>query len=246
MSTTVSPRLPPELEHFIFLIALKADYREARSLLLVAKRVFNWLIPHVFGVVEFSNSRSLPIAFNETIYKRYGCHVHDLHLETKQMACHLPLFPNIVNLTLRSQGAATSYLPALLDLPLERLSITLNFDPPSPELFQVFSKVAHLDLLTTLLSWSSFLPTVEELLHLPKLTHLSVPWTFEPSVLMLFLDRRRCPELRVAIVWGGRAPPGVDDPRVCLSKSHPMKKRNWDAGEREMDMWECAGGVIAE
>jgi hypothetical protein len=186
MSTTHSPRLPPELEYSIFLLALEADYREAKNLLLVAKRVFDWcvqlhllrpliididhwlarLIPHVFGVVEFSHNRSLPIAFNETVYKRYGCHVHDLHLETKEIAAHLPLFPNVVNLALQVRGTATPYLPTLLDLPLERLSITLSRDVPSPELFQVFSKVTHLDLFTTLLSWTSSLPTVEELFHL--------------------------------------------------------------------------------
>ncbi|TFK61973.1 hypothetical protein BDN72DRAFT_849180 [Pluteus cervinus] len=36
-----SPRLPPELEYAIFVLAYQDDHREAKNLALVARRVFN-------------------------------------------------------------------------------------------------------------------------------------------------------------------------------------------------------------
>ncbi|TFK65225.1 hypothetical protein BDN72DRAFT_845810 [Pluteus cervinus] len=70
-----SPRLPPELEHTIFVLAVEDDVQEAKNLLLIAKRVFDWLIPHVFKVVQFKADYYLPIAFNESVYRKYGHHV---------------------------------------------------------------------------------------------------------------------------------------------------------------------------
>ncbi|TFK65231.1 hypothetical protein BDN72DRAFT_845825 [Pluteus cervinus] len=238
----VSPCLPPELEYIIFVLAFEVDRRKTTNLLLVAKRIFDWLIPHIFNVVEFSRDKSLPIAFNEVVYNQYGHHVHDLRIETPEIAHHLHLFPNVTSLTMWIRIGITPYLPILLDLPLKHLSVFGM--TPSTELFQIMSRLTHLDLMTHPKLWSMTLTTVKELLYLPKLTHLAFPYSFLRPGLELFLDRRRCPELRVVMVWGGLVPE-VDDQRVLIVDVYPMKNRNWEEGGRWVDMWKPAEEVIA-
>ncbi|TFK65227.1 hypothetical protein BDN72DRAFT_845813 [Pluteus cervinus] len=216
----VSPRLPPELEYIIFLLAFEVDRRKTTNLLLVAKRIFDWcrlarLIPRKFNLVEFSRDKSLPIAFNEVVYKRYGHHVHDLHIENHEIARHLCLFPNVTSLTIWIRIDITPYLPILLDLPLKHLSVFVM--TPSTELFQIMSRLTHLDLMTRHELWSKSLTTIKATLYLPKLTHLAFPLGFLGPGLEFFLDRRRCPELRVVMVWGGVIPEVPDDWRVLIS-----------------------------
>ncbi|TFK70747.1 hypothetical protein BDN72DRAFT_958589 [Pluteus cervinus] len=238
------PRLPFELEHIIFVLAFEGDRKDAKHLLLVAKRVFDWLIPHVFNVVQIYLDRTMPISFNETVYKRYGHHTRHLHLEPEAMVRHLPLFPNVINLTLWVPFDS-AYKPFLLDLPLTRLTIMLSgYQPPPPELFQVFSRLTYLDLVTILLSWSSHRAIVEEHLYLPNLTHLCIVDSFAASILHLFLDKRRCPELRLVILRGSPSRTTVNDQRVLIMKPPPT--RNWDEGARGgIDMWKVAEQAIS-
>ncbi|TFK65223.1 hypothetical protein BDN72DRAFT_962679 [Pluteus cervinus] len=235
-----SPRLPPELEHVIFLLAFQDDPRKAKHLLFIAKRVFNWLIPEAYKVVQFYEDRCLPVAFNESVYRKYGHHVRHLWLDTRNLRCGLTLFPNVTDLVLDSH-----YTPAqLLRLPLKRLSIWTD-GPPTPELFQVFSTLTHLDL-DTLETWSSHISMVHKLLYLPKLQYLCLVNGFPKHVLELFLDRTRCPDLEVVMVWRYKEGPQlvVEDQRVLEISPYPM--RDWEAGVRGgMDMWKFADQAIA-
>ncbi|TFK66752.1 hypothetical protein BDN72DRAFT_843837 [Pluteus cervinus] len=248
-----SPYLPPELEYDIFLLAFQSDEKEARNLILVAKRVFDWLIPHIFNVVRL-DVQPFPIRFNESTYRRYGKHTRHLFFESSQLRQYLHLFPNVIDLAFWANCDETQ-IPVLLSLPLTRISIA-----PSPSLFQVFSKVTHLDLLTTFSSQFSTInppgPVLEPLVYLPKLTHLSVLPSMPKEILNLFLDKERCPELRVVIFWGlsDQAFPELDgdeaslrnegDARILRVKCDP--RWDWEVGARGgVDMWKFADGIMA-
>ncbi|TFK66740.1 hypothetical protein BDN72DRAFT_843829 [Pluteus cervinus] len=235
-----SPRLPPELEQEIFLLAFHSDGAEVNRLCLVAKRVLDWLIPHRYHVVILSAGRYSPIKFNETVYKKYGHHVRHLLLEDDQAREHLHLFPNVVNLAFWGSNEHTAIdLPPLLQLPLTCISIAFY-----PNLFRLFAKVTHLDLTTGFHHEST---SIGSLLYLPKLTHVCVPSKFS---LELFLERERCPQLRVAIVWGLGSGGGVDggmsvrDKRVVMVRCDPHT--DWEIGARGgLDMWRLAEGLIS-
>ncbi|TFK66732.1 hypothetical protein BDN72DRAFT_131193 [Pluteus cervinus] len=240
-----TPRLPPELEYDIFLLAFHHDSGDAKNLVLVAKRVFDWLIPQRFHIVTLSESGSFPITFNETTYQRYGHHVRHLFIRIWRLGEYLHLFPNVVNLAYWIEYTPT-HLPSLLQLPLTRLSTA-----PCPELFQVFSKLTHLDLT----SETELHPSNDEIasiLYLPRLTHLCVLYDIPQSGLEMFLDKKRCPKLRVAIVWafGGGSSVlyehedlEVDDDRVVMVECEPLG--DWQIGASGgLDMWKFAEGVI--
>ncbi|TFK64473.1 hypothetical protein BDN72DRAFT_846576 [Pluteus cervinus] len=239
------PHLPPELEYDIFLLAFHNDPKNERNLVLVAKRVFDWLIPHRFHIVTLSDSdgESYPIEFNETTYQRYGHHVRHLFIQELRVAADLDLFPNVVNLGFWIDYEPT-HLPFLLKLPLTRISAD-----PSPELFQVFSNVTHLDLLSLDIS----LDEITSVLHLPKLTHVCVMCDISHSALNLFLEKERCPGLRVVVLWSiGVSSPVLgehegmktDDKRIVLVRCAPSE--DWQTGARGgLDMWKFAEQVIA-
>ncbi|TFK63493.1 hypothetical protein BDN72DRAFT_963884 [Pluteus cervinus] len=249
-----SPHLPPELEYEIFILALENNHKDGKNLILVAKRVFDWLIPRIFRVVLLHSTRSIPIKFNKAAHERYGHYVEHLFIEPNEQGKYIGLFPNAKNLVLWTDYNST-YVKSLLTLPLTRLSIApSDLHPPSLELFQVFSKLTHLDLVSMASCWGTHLDIVKELLHLPKLTHLCVMRGFSAKTLELFLDRSRCPKLRVVILWefsdneaylekGGF--PGVyDDGRVLRIKCQPL--RDWEVGARGgVDMWKLADSIMA-
>ncbi|TFK66744.1 hypothetical protein BDN72DRAFT_899573 [Pluteus cervinus] len=238
------PRLPPELEYDIFILAFYNDSKNEKNLALVAKRVFDWLIPHRYHIVILSDSDegSYPIGFNEATYQRYGHHVRHLLIGVLRLGVYLHLFPNVVNLAFWVDYKPI-HLPSLLQLPLTRLSAD-----PSPALFQVFSKLTHLDILSTASD-----DEISPVLYLPNLTHLCVLRSISQSFLEMFLDKERCPELRVAIVWSFGSGSAVlyehqslevDDNRVVMVRCEP--RHDWQIGARGgFDMWKFAEGVIA-
>ncbi|TFK66110.1 hypothetical protein BDN72DRAFT_844737 [Pluteus cervinus] len=241
-STIVSPRLPPELEYTIFLLAFGNDPLEAKCLALIAKRVFDWLIPHIFRVVKLSVIAPLPIKFNEETYKKHGHHVRHLMLETVVLAGYLHLFPNVVNLAYWVTYNPRD-LPFILQLPLTCISMR-----PTLDLFQVFAKVTHLDLWATIDPRSS---EIRSALYFPKLTHLCVTTILEEAALRLFCERERCPELEVLVIWAYQdsevmlndEPPTVDDQRVVMIQCHAG--RDWEQGARGgLDMWGFAEQVL--
>ncbi|TFK66739.1 hypothetical protein BDN72DRAFT_843828 [Pluteus cervinus] len=238
-----SPHLPPELEHEIFLLAFQSEGAEVNNLCLVAKRVLDWLIPQIYHLVIISSEKSSPINFNEIVYKKYGHHVRHLFLEDDELGGCLHLFPNVINLAFWvASDPADVHLPALLQLPLTCISTN-----PSPELFQLFANVTHLDFLS---GFDSESMDIKSVLYLPKLTHVCV---VSESSLRLFLERERCPQLKMGIVWGwGEADPkldertlsDVDDSRVMMIRCEP--RGDWEIGAKGgVDMWRFAEGILA-
>ncbi|TFK66097.1 hypothetical protein BDN72DRAFT_880491 [Pluteus cervinus] len=246
------PRLPPELEHDIFLLAFRSNNKEGRNLIFVAKRVFDWLIPHIFNIVRLDKARPLPTKFNESVYKRHGKHTRHLFIEAGY-GRYLNLFPNVIDLAFWADCSGQAYISSLLQLPLTRISIT-----PSPSLFQIFSKVTHLDLLThfSLFDADSFASIVQPLVYLPNLTHLCVLPEMSAELVELFLDRTRCPALKVMIFWGPSEGELAEldeddwseykgnDSRIVRVKCNP--RRDWELGARGgVDMWIFVDGIMA-
>ncbi|TFK66741.1 hypothetical protein BDN72DRAFT_880092 [Pluteus cervinus] len=241
-----SPCFPPELEYEIFLTAYQNDHKQAKDLILVAKRVFDWLIPHVFCVVMFADdNQTFPIKFNEAAYKKVGHHVRHLFIDS-DLRGYLHLFPNVVDLAFWADHNAISiYIPSLLQLPLTCLSTRA-----SPKLFPVFERLTHLDLISAFDPDSDGIKTV---LYLPKLTHLCVLRMVFTTGLELFLERERCPKLMVVVVWAwGKDTAAMlnedveeaDDQRVVMVRSEPHK--DWEVGARGgVDMWRFAEAIIA-
>ncbi|TFK66733.1 hypothetical protein BDN72DRAFT_880087 [Pluteus cervinus] len=241
-----SPRLPPELEYVIFVLAYQDDHREAKNLVLVARRVFNWLLPHIFRIVKLSDGQPMPIRFNKSVYKKYGHHARHLMIDSSRLRGYLHLFPNVVDLAFWLDYNPAD-LTSLLQLPLLHMSTE-----PSLDLFQIFARLTHLDL------WFTFKPESNEIktvLYLPKLTHLCVISLFLNAAVRLFLSRERCPELRVVIIrepgpgadeseWVSmEGSPFVDDKRVVMIRCHTVK--DWERGARgEEDMWKFAEDII--
>ncbi|TFK66759.1 hypothetical protein BDN72DRAFT_961541 [Pluteus cervinus] len=245
------PHLPSELEYTIFLLAFQDDNNEAKNLILVAKRVFEWLIPHVFRVVKLSDvtvsGNSSPIMFNQSTYQRYGHHTRHLFIETPALAIHFSLFPNVTNLAYWIPYDAT-HLPSFIELPLTHLSAD-----PWRGLLEIYTKLTHLDLLA-LDDPNPFQISDLGPATYPKLTHLCVPQSVSQSALQFFLEKKRCPELRVVALWayenGGPMLneddlPKVDDPRIVMLKSHG-DAREWERAARGgIDFWAFADGIIA-
>ncbi|TFK72680.1 hypothetical protein BDN72DRAFT_836000 [Pluteus cervinus] len=241
-----SPRLPPELEYEIFLLAYQDDHKRAKDLILVAKRVFDWLIPHVFSVVMFAEEdQTFPIKFNEATYKKVGHHVRHLFIDS-DLQRYLHLFPNVIDLAFwADNNAIFPHIPNLLQLPLICLSTRA-----STELFAVFAKLTHLDLIAAFDPDSTGIKSV---LYLPKLTHLCVLRMVLTTGLDLFLEKERCPELRVVAVWAwakdsaavlDEEAPEAEDQRVVMVRSDPHK--DWEMGARGgVDMWRLAEGIVA-
>ncbi|TFK61971.1 hypothetical protein BDN72DRAFT_849178 [Pluteus cervinus] len=247
-SMTSSPRLPPELEYAIFLFAYQEDRKEAKNLALVSRRVFEWLIPHIFHIVILAGNRSIPIQFNETVYGKYGHHVRHLFLQSSGARKHLDMFPNVVNLAFWI-AYEPIHLPPLLRLPLTRIATS------SLNLFQVIAnlKLTHLDLAST---FGSNATDIKAALYLPQLTHLCVLDILSTSSLALFLERERCPELRVVISWwyGDSHKPvlgmldedheQMNDSRLVAIRCN--SRRDWEMGARGgVDMWKFAESVIS-
>ncbi|TFK63494.1 hypothetical protein BDN72DRAFT_902368 [Pluteus cervinus] len=251
-----SPPLPPELEQIIFTLALENHLKDQKNLIFVAWRVYHWLVPLIFRVVLLHSNRALPIKFNKAVYERHGHYTQHLLLEPDYLCKYLYLFPNVRNLALWTDNAHL-HLDSLKKLPLTHLSISpLYLKPPSFELFQVFSNLTHLDLVSVLSAWTAprdHLATFKELLYLPKLTHLCVSPRFSIHGIELFLDRKRCGKLRVVIVCAfidgdtyleDEIPWGIEDQRVLNLKCHSI--RDWEVGARGgTDMWTFADDILA-
>ncbi|TFK66737.1 hypothetical protein BDN72DRAFT_961523 [Pluteus cervinus] len=239
------PCLLPELEDEIFLLAFWEDHKDAKNLILVAKRVFHWLIPHVFRVVRLSKDHPTPIKLNESTYKRYGHHAHHLLIDSPNLEEYLHLFPNVTDLVVWTK-LNTAYLPSLVQLPLTHLSVH-----PDSRLLQVLtiSNLTHLELTYT------FDATyVKSTPRLPKLTHLCVMSLVPQSALSLLLEEGRCPRLRVVMIWtyedcepalNEPESPIIADPRIVGVKSNGGAGE-WEVGARGgMDLWKFGDEVIA-
>jgi len=174
----VSPNLPLELERLIFELAvLDIGPKRSTTLLLVARRVYNWIRPLVYRVFNQMGKPPLPD------FKRYPQLMASVgHLAEWLMVGYGSGFPYPLNVLLSfcpNIVVLASWtipirplLPIVDKLPLRRLSA--NFDDFTYDdfLMKPFVNVTHLEVVSFLgNTWDR---NFEALIHLPNLTHLSV------------------------------------------------------------------------
>jgi len=225
---TVDPYLPPELERLIFeLVARDIGPEGSTTLLLVAKRVYEWWVLYFFDIIiEKRHMSKLEICrirpliyrvFNQIAsppfpdFKKFPQLLESTgHLAERLIVAYDPtqyylaietllsFCPNIVDLALRV-FRTTPIFPILDKLPLRRLSA--NFDDLTYEDFLArpfFVNLTHLEIPTFIgATWDQ---NFEALVHLPNLTHLSIGfWTgVDDDVIPQLL--RHCRLLRILIV----------------------------------------------
>ncbi|TFK60365.1 hypothetical protein BDN72DRAFT_965719 [Pluteus cervinus] len=155
--STDYPRLPPELECKIFLIALRNNFGDVANLILTAKRVHDWIIPRAFEVVILKAGRKFPVPFTLEKFKKYGLYIRSLSLtqsgfDDSFFAECMSYCPNITNLLIRMPCFNANPAPlqnSLAVLPLTRLIVhvrSILSTPPPPQLLKVFTNITHLHL----------------------------------------------------------------------------------------------------
>ncbi|TFK67179.1 hypothetical protein BDN72DRAFT_961231 [Pluteus cervinus] len=97
--------LPPELEYEIFMFALRNEVTNPGNLLLVAKRVHLWLIPHIYHTVIIHPARIYPPDISLDGIRNHGHYTRHLFIQYEaededQIIEFLPYFPNVSNLAL--------------------------------------------------------------------------------------------------------------------------------------------------
>ncbi|TFK69600.1 hypothetical protein BDN72DRAFT_840194 [Pluteus cervinus] len=240
-----SPIFPPEIEYNIFTIALEPKLenngRDVVDLILVAKRVYEWLIPKIFqtlAVQRIPPSRKYPLQWQLNSLEIYGKHVQHLFvwmsayyngpISQDQYIC---LCPNITNLVLWTQNHPDrTHLARMSHLPLTHLSTdTTGLPKSTPELYPLFSRITHLTIVNSTLEHER--PT-----RFTSLTHLAIPNPYDKTIVVFIL---RCyPTLKALVLWEhgtafkvvGGFKPSVDDPRVVrmnitMRNNNPV--RNW-------------------
>ncbi|TFK63495.1 hypothetical protein BDN72DRAFT_902369 [Pluteus cervinus] len=255
------PRLPPELEQDIFLLAIEQTNKnlsDTLNFILVAKRVHDWLIPKIFNIVIFNDNEASPTPFQLSTFQRYAKHVQHLFLEPHTLVQHLSLFVNVTNLVLWREFDASQLEVLLTFNHLTRLSIAIsNNITPSPIYFTLFSKLTHLDLISSCKSWSPAI--ISPLINFPLLTHLCILTGSNIEVIKLFLDQNWCSNLRVVVLWGSaEMVPVVPPPPWMGRDGFPVEDerffyvlcretiRDWESGAKGGDdMWKVADRYLA-
>ncbi|TFK73876.1 hypothetical protein BDN72DRAFT_834205 [Pluteus cervinus] len=67
-------RFPPEIEYEIFVLAFESRKKRRTDLLCVAKRVEDWLCPHIYNVLVFRGRNEPPLS----AIQKYGHHVQQI------------------------------------------------------------------------------------------------------------------------------------------------------------------------
>ncbi|TFK65775.1 hypothetical protein BDN72DRAFT_179872 [Pluteus cervinus] len=174
------PVFPPEIECLIFTAALemKLEDKERVDLLLVAKRVYKWLLPRIFRTVAIRAmppSRRYPRLLSVNALEKNGHHTRNLLLSISYDFTEwipqdrlLSFCPNVTNLVLHSRNHPERiHLEHMACLPLTHLSTDMEGLPNSaPELLPLFSRITHLSTIHLL---SNDNPT-----RFSSLTHLAI------------------------------------------------------------------------
>ncbi|TFK59725.1 hypothetical protein BDN72DRAFT_965958 [Pluteus cervinus] len=180
---------PHEIEEIIFSFAVQTDWPSAKNLILVAKRVYQWLIPQIYEVVVFHRNRyplDRPRSDSRNLV-HHGKYVHHIMLyngdpsETRlynRPGVCLTWCPNAydVALWLTPDQYDKTLVDQLLGRHLTHLSFSFNdfksaaarYPGISPSIS--FLYVTHLELINT-----TPLDDLKELKeYFPALTHLAV------------------------------------------------------------------------
>ncbi|KAF7325524.1 hypothetical protein MKEN_00401700 [Mycena kentingensis (nom. inval.)] len=237
-----TPRLPPELECIIFELAatLKGT---SFTLLLVAKRVYEWIYPTLFTVLQLDSSpvaRRIKELLEPTRNTNSDFPAHAVRriaipstalFEQVIRACH-----NLTHIALYNDANIGVYtMHAIVALPRLQYLATVStiwsrlLAVPLPASGPAFPSLTHLDLLHFRSSRSSWL-YIPWTIALPALTHLALLTENLSSSDPEWAALLPCPTLRALILLPAlssdttfldRVAPHVSDPRLVLFRSAP-------------------------
>ncbi|KAJ6608524.1 hypothetical protein B0H10DRAFT_525622 [Mycena sp. CBHHK59/15] len=208
-----TPRLPPELERYIFEMSALAYKSSIPSYLLVAQRVHIWLEPLLYDVLALDYSAQPQNERDPTpadLRTQGFLDAHVRHLSVSGAARLDQLLPllaactQITDLALWISSPTPALLPQLAALPLRRLVADLTglFGGPLRVTFAhpLFGALTHLDVRGARFDdWRLH----AGLAHVPHLTHLAFRDRFLPRVLRGALAH--CARLQVlGVVWAAR------------------------------------------
>ncbi|KAF9038049.1 hypothetical protein BJ165DRAFT_418627 [Panaeolus papilionaceus] len=208
----IEPRLPPEVERIIFTMTYDDifDYKNSTALLLVAKRICEWIRPLMYRVVDQVSERATPDFAREgcPTYEQIGPFVHHLLLgranqadsEFEQILSH---FPNLKSLTFWFSVQLKHILPGLTRASLENLrmlSAALPTDISEEELCSpALLRLTHLELIcfvNDIPKWDILLLYIRQ----SQLTHLRLYGIEEMNPHPIQAMLNVCPRLRVLII----------------------------------------------
>ncbi|KAF9041605.1 hypothetical protein BJ165DRAFT_1490064 [Panaeolus papilionaceus] len=141
----LEPRLPAELEHMIFLDTAELGRKYIPQLMLVCRRVYQWLNPVLHSILMLTSEElyryppnliasiqhqdKFPLALNERLgtLATYFQHILLQDISVEEAVTLLKWCPNVENLGLwRIDGDHIKLWPILQNLPLKALSVSLT------------------------------------------------------------------------------------------------------------------------
>ncbi|KAF7365745.1 hypothetical protein MVEN_00448300 [Mycena venus] len=261
----LSPTLPPELESQIFEIYALSRPRSIPRLMLVAKRVKEWMEPLLYRTMAVGSERPIagfpsysgdivmatirdkpPSFFFSAVRNLATMNFNTYDVEAVLAACS-----GVENLWL--PGLKEAWMPLIAALPLKRLCTDcypiLRALPPT---HQVFSRLTHLELEDLITDPEDCNALATPLSSLPRLTHLS----FSLSGLIPLCPRmlESCAGLRALVClntyaissYNAHEPALAQDVRFVVMRL-PRYVEDWYAGAQSgADYWSRAETFIAE
>ncbi|TFK60808.1 hypothetical protein BDN72DRAFT_965510 [Pluteus cervinus] len=246
------PAFPPEIEEIIFSLCVQTDRENNTNLLLVAKRVDQWLRPQLYKVAIVHDNRRYfgRPRFNGELLKKYGQHVRRLLLwpvSTDESCLHktatcLSWCPNVVDLTLwqPDPGYDQRLVDQLLSLPLLHLSFDITRFHNELMKWPIsrtvsFTSVTHLHLIGIHITVRA-----EEIKqYFPNLTHMALNGNMgisHNSILHCWKN-----ELKVLRWHTSQTNSVSDDPRVVVMQPVRNYVHDWnEATEDGSSFWRRA------
>ncbi|KAF8907893.1 hypothetical protein CPB84DRAFT_1843739 [Gymnopilus junonius] len=243
-----SPHLPEDLERLIFeRAAYEWTPEHSSKLLLIARRVYNWVHPLVYRVFIQLESHKFPDfeTNSSLILDDVGKYVKHLLAgdDTAQLDLLLSSCPNIRNLALWYSATLCNHVDAMRNLRLTTLSADLEDFPPQKLLSPTFYNLTHLDIINLGYdpSWKDW--TV--LADLPKLMHIMIALEFPDDNDVVEQCLEHCKVLQLFVFWkeSGLGFPtetrdleAISDERLVLvrhdSDLSKELRHEWDKGAR--------------
>ncbi|TFK61018.1 hypothetical protein BDN72DRAFT_850022 [Pluteus cervinus] len=265
----IQPVFPPEIEEIIFSLCTQSDLEKSGNLILVAKRVYHWLRPQLYGVAIFYDDK-IPgrLRFQSDLLKVHGQHVRHLlfwDIVSQDTCYHDPATclswcPNVVNVAFWSPG--TVYDEALVNKLLSLHLTHLSFDVSSfhsavthcsLSTQLTFTFVTHLELIGLKIS-----PTANDVeRYFPSVTHMALNanrglsaqnilkcWKGQLEVLVLYLaGSTSVGDSGIDPRISGYVP---NDPRVVVMPQIRGYVHDWNETTQNgpESIWRKAEGVI--
>ncbi|TFK62177.1 hypothetical protein BDN72DRAFT_848943 [Pluteus cervinus] len=248
-----NPAFPLEIEEMIFSLCVQNDLRNSKNLILVAKRVYEWLKPQLYKVVILHDDKShfgRPKC-NAELLKTNGRYVRHILLwdvvsddpRLHNSAACLSWCPNVVDVALWRAGTTCdeNLIDRLLSLPLTHLSIDITWLDEEIMDHAIskpmwFTSITHLDLIGKVITLQ-----VEEIEdYFPSLTHIALAKSMglpAKAILDCWGD-----QLEVLIWYFYDTSKVYDDPRVVVISELRQYLHDWNeaATDGPSSVWKRA------